>query len=208
MTPVNDIIKIIIIDDHRLFNDGLCAMLEPEPGIDVLTRIYDPREASQQVNTLTPDVVLIDFNMPHINGLELTRLLLEKKPDLKILILSMYNEERHTETFRKEGIQGYIFKTASTEEVVLAIQTIHTGDLYFPKTNTKSNHANDDFLKKLKLSPREIEVIKEIRGGLLTKEIAEKLNLSFYTVETHRKNIKLKLGLKGENDLLRFIYEL
>ncbi|WP_166437213.1 response regulator transcription factor [Niastella caeni] len=204
----NEKIKILIIDDHRLFSDGLCAMLQPEPGIEVLSRIYDSREALRAIRELEPEIVLVDFNMPYINGLELTRLLLENHPNLKILILSMYHEERYTETFRKSGIRGYLFKTVSAEDVILAIQTVHSGGFYFPNTSGKSNHADDNFLKALKLSPRELEVITLIKAGLKTKEIAEKLNLSFYTVETHRKNIKLKAGLKGENDFLRFIYEL
>ena len=208
MTAPGETIKIIIIDDHRLFNDGLTAMLRQEPSIEVMTRVYDSRDALRVVNELNPDVVLADFNMPHINGIDLTKLLLEKKPGLRILILSMYNEERYTDSFRKEGAKGYLLKTASTEDLVLAIQTIHAGGDYFLNSRSKSNHSDDDFLKKLRLSNREMEVIQLVKAGLKTKEIAEKLQISFYTVETHRKNIKLKVGLKGESDFLRFVYEL
>ena len=208
MPQSSDKIKIIIIDDHRLFSDGLCAMLAPEPGIDVLDCIYDSREASRKVEILKPDVVLADFNMPYINGIELTKLLREKNPDLKILILSMYKEERYIDMFRKAGISGYVLKTASAKDVMTGIEAVHAGQQYFPPTYSKSDHSKDDFLKTLKISNREMEVINLIKTGLTTKEIADKLNLSFYTVETHRKNIKLKAGLKGESDFLRFIYEL
>jgi DNA-binding NarL/FixJ family response regulator len=208
MAQASDMIKIIIIDDHRLFSDGLFAMLKPEPCIDVLDCIYDSREASHKVEMLKPDVVLLDFNMPYLNGIELTKLLLEKNPVLKILILSMYKEERYIELFRRAGISGYILKTASAKDVMTGIETVHSGQKYFPSNHSKSDHSDDSFLKTLKISNREMEVISLIKTGLTTKEIAGKLNLSFYTVETHRKNIKLKAGLKGESDFLRFIYEL
>lgn len=198
----------MIIDDHRLFNDGLNAMLEPEAAIRVLAQIYDSREARAGVKKLNPDVVLMDFNMPHINGIELTKLLLTEKPDVKILILSMYDEERHIETFKEIGARGYVFKTASAEEVMRAIREVYAGSDYFPEVDAKSNHSNDIFLKKLKLSTREIEVIQLIKAGLTTKEIAGKLNISYYTAETHRKNIKLKVGLKGEADFIKFIFEM
>jgi DNA-binding NarL/FixJ family response regulator len=204
----DDVIKVMIIDDHRLFNDGLNAMLEAEAGIDVLAQVYDSREAKDKVKKLNPDVVLMDFNMPHLNGIELASLLLNERPDLKILVLSMYNEERHIEYFKNRGAKGYLFKTASAEEVVLAIQRVYGGGIYFPEANAKSNHANDNFLKKLKLSNRELEVIELIKAGLTTKEIADKLFISYYTAETHRKNIKLKVGVKGEADFIKFIFEM
>lgn len=201
-------IKIVIIDDHRLFNDGLNSMFEQEPGIQVLAQVYDSREARAKVKKFNPDVVLMDFNMPHANGIELTELLLSERPRLKILILSMYDDERHIETFREIGVKGYIFKTASAEEVVLAIRQIHSGGNYFPDVDTKSNHSDDAFIRKLKLSHREMEVIQLIKEGKTTKEIAARLKISYYTAETHRKNIKLKVGLKGEADFIKFIYEL
>ncbi|MBT1688569.1 response regulator transcription factor [Dawidia soli] len=203
-----EVVTVVIIDDHRLFNDGLKAMLAPEQTIDVLAQVYDSREAKDQVRKLAPDVVLMDFNMPHLDGIELTRLLLGVNPDLKILILSMYNEERHIDSFKSIGARGYVFKTASSEEVVQAIRDVYAGGAHFPAPHAESNHADDNFLKKLKLSNRELEVIQLIKAGMKTKEIAEKLNISFYTVETHRKNIKLKVGLKGEAEFIKFIFEI
>jgi len=199
-------INIIIVDDHRLFNDGLNMMLQAESDINVLDQVYDSRDAVQKTEVLNPDVVLIDFNMPHINGIELTHQLLQTKPDLKMLILSMYNEEIFIEKFKKAGIKGYLFKTASAEEVVQPIKNIYDNESHFTDNSSKSIHSDDDFLKKLKLSKREIEVINLVKEGLTTKEIAEKLNISFYTAETHRKNIKVKMGIKGEADFIKFAY--
>lgn len=183
-------------------------MLVPELGIEVLSQVYDSRDARAKLRKLNPDVVLMDFNMPHVNGIDLTKLLLSEQPSLKILILSMYDDERHIGTFKEIGTKGYLFKTASAEEVVRAIRQIHAGVTYFPKMDTKSNHSDDLFIKKLKLSAREIEVIQLIKSGMTTKEIADKLSISYYTAETHRKNIKLKIGVKGEADFIKFIYEL
>jgi len=207
-TPGEDVIKVIIIDDHRMFNDGLNAMLEPAAGIMVLTQVYDPREARAKIKKLNPDVVLMDFNMPHVDGMGLTRLILSERPHTRVLILSMYDEERHIETFREIGAQGYIYKTASAEELISAIRKIHAGGHHFPEASSGSNHSNDPFLKKLSLSPREIEVIQLIKSGMTTKEIAKKLKISYFTAETHRKNIKLKVGIKGEADFVKFIFEL
>lgn len=201
------IVNVVIVDDHRLFNDGLNAMLSAESSVKVLAQVYNSLEASERVKTLQPDVVLIDFNMPNLNGIELSKILLNENAALKILILSMYDEERHIDSFKKVGAKGYLFKTVSSEEVILAIHKVNTGEFYFPDSNSASSHANDNFLKKLKLSNREMEVIQLIKEGLKTKEIAERLNISFYTAETHRKNIKLKIGLKGEADFLKFIFE-
>lgn len=200
-----DVVKVLIVDDHRLYSDGLNTMLEPEPGINVLGQVYDSREAKEKIAECDPHVVLMDYNMPHINGIELTKLLLSERPDLKILILSIHNEERLTESFRSIGAKGYLFKTASASEVVLATRKVHEGGYYFPETGEQRVHVDDNFLKKLKISSRELEVLQLIKTGLKTKEIANKLKISYYTAETHRKNIKLKIGLKGEADFIKFI---
>jgi len=209
MTPTvpSNPIKVIIVDDHRLFNDGLSAMLRAEPSVDVLAQVYDSREAERIIGDLRPDVVLVDFNMPHLNGITLTKQLLSHDKDMRILILSMYNEEMYIENFRKSGSRGYLFKTATVEEVIEAIRKAHSGEQHFPQVApSKGAHADDLFLKKLKLSAREIEVLKLVKAGLKTKEIADKLNISFYTAETHRKNIKLKIGIEGEAAFLHFVY--
>jgi DNA-binding NarL/FixJ family response regulator len=209
MKSSEGIINVMIIDDHRMFNDGLNAMLASEPAISVLAQVYDSREAKEKVSQLDPQVVLMDFNMPHLNGIELTKLLLGERPDLKILILSMYNEERVIDSFKNIGARGYLFKTASAKELVATAQKVCAGEYCFPTTGEKGGiHANDNFLKKLKLSSRELEVIQLIKEGLTTREIAEQLHIAYYTAETHRKNIKLKVGIKGEADFIKFIYEL
>lgn len=201
-----DEVRIIIVDDHRLFNDGLCGMLKSAESINVLAQVYDSREAEKVVGEMHPDVVLVDFNMPHINGIELTKTLVNQSKEVRVLILSMYNEDMYIERFKRSGCKGYIFKTASVDEVVSAILTVHEGATHFPATRKNNVHTDDLFLKKLKLSSREMEVIRLVKKGLTTKEIADQLNIAFYTAETHRKNIKFKIGVEGEAAFLRFVY--
>jgi DNA-binding NarL/FixJ family response regulator len=208
MKPSADRIKVIIVDDHRLFNDGLCGMLKSDETIDVLAQVYDSLDAERVIHKLNPDIVLVDFNMPNLNGIELTKLLMARSSATKVLILSMYNDDIYIDSFKRSGCKGYIFKTASVEEVVVAIRTLHEGGTYFPGSHRKNVHADDMFLKKLKLSAREVEVIQLVKQGLTTKEIADKLNISFYTAETHRKNIKVKIGIEGEAAFLRFVYSI
>jgi DNA-binding NarL/FixJ family response regulator len=192
-------INIMIVDDHKLFSDGLAALLEKEQEIQVSKQIYDSRNALLEISHQMPDVVLIDFNMPYINGLELSKQLLLEHPNLKILILSMYDEERFIKDFKEIGTKGYLIKTASVEEVKKTIVAIYEGESVFDifDNNKRNLHKEDLFIKKLLLSPREEDVIRLIIKGLNTRQIAEGLNISYYTAETHKKNIYTKLGIKG-----------
>jgi len=210
--PVPYPINVLIIDDHRLFNDGLGLMLADAPDLTIVGQVYHSREAVEQVRTHQPDVVVMDFNMPELNGLDLTRQLLAKLGPQRILILSMYGETRYIEDFRKAGALGYMLKTSSKEELLTAIRAVAQTVPYFdPKLADEkqfSNHADDLFLKKYKLSPREVEIIRYIKDGLSSPQIAEKINLSQHTIDTHRKNIHAKLGINTVADLVRFAIEM
>ncbi|MCK8493436.1 MULTISPECIES: response regulator [Spirosoma] len=205
-------INVLIIDDHRLFNDGLNLMLADDPVITVVGQIYHSREAIAQVLQRRPDVLIIDFNMPEIDGLDLTRQLTATLGPQRILVLSMYGESRYIDDFRKAGASGYMLKTSSKEELVTAIRSVAAGTLYFdPKLADEkqfSNHTDDIFLKKYRLSPREVEIIRHIKSGLSSPQIAEKIHLSQHTVDTHRKNIHAKLGISTVADLVRFAIEM
>jgi DNA-binding NarL/FixJ family response regulator len=204
-SDMNNVVKVLIVDDHRMFSDTLNAVLEPEPGIRVLAQVFDSREAKAKIAECHPHVVLMDYNMPHLDGLSLTKLLLSESPELKILIVSMYNEEQLVESFRAVGARGYLFKTVAAEEVIRATLKVHAGEYYFPEESDTSSDAHENLLKKLRLSDREMEVVHLMKMGLKTKEIATKLHISFYTAEAHRNNIKLKMGVKTEADFIKFI---
>jgi DNA-binding NarL/FixJ family response regulator len=204
-------IRILVIDDHRLFNDGLVLMLADTPDLLIVGQVYQSRDAVQQVFQLKPDLLIIDFNMPDINGLDLTRQLLSQVGPQRILIVSMYGESRYIDDFRRAGALGYMLKTSTKDELLTAIRSVAKGSAYFdPKLADEkqfSNHTNDVFLKKYKLSPREVEIIRHIKAGLSSTQIAEKVNLSPYTIETHRKNIYAKLDISTVVELVRFAIE-
>lgn len=203
-------IRILIVDDHHLFSDGLRAMLSVYDQIEVVEQVYHSPEAFAKIQRHDPDVILLDFNMPKINGMELAKLLLKQNPKYKILLLSMYRELRYIDEFKKLGVKGYLLKTARIGEVVNAIEAIEGGISWFeikPNSGAGNNHTDDYFLKTFRLTSREVDVLRLIRDGLDSQEISEKLSISFTTVGTHRKNICTKLNLSGKNELLRFAIE-
>ncbi|GAB2556185.1 response regulator [Spirosoma areae] len=204
-------IKVLIIDDHRLFNDGLGLVLADAPDLTIVGHVYHSREASEQVRQLQPDVLVIDFNMPEIDGLELTRHLIGTLGPQRILILSMYGENRYIEDFRLAGASGYMLKTSTKDELLTAIRVVAQGQPFFdPKLADQkqfSIYSDDVFLRKYRLSPREVEIIRHIKAGLSSPQIAEKVNLSHHTIDTHRKNIHAKLGISTVADLVRFAVE-
>lgn len=205
-------IHLLIIDDHRLFNDGLGSMLADAPDLAIVGQIYHSREALDEVARLRPDVLVIDFNMPELDGLALTRQLITRLGPQRILILSMYGEQRYIDDFRKAGAQGYMLKTSTKDELLTAIREVARGNVYFdPKLADNrqfSNHTDDVFLKKYRLSPREVEIIRYIKAGFSSTQIAEKIHLSSHTVDTHRKNIHAKLKVNTVAELVRFAIEI
>jgi DNA-binding NarL/FixJ family response regulator len=203
-------IRVLLVDDHHLFSDGLKAMLSGFAHIEVIEQVYYSPDVFNKVHLHRPDVILLDFNMPKINGMEVASSLLKQHEAIRILVLSMYEELRHIEEFKKLGVKGYLLKTATVTEVVKAIEAIHQGSSWFqkrPRTDTGNNHSDDYFLKTFRLTGREVDVLRLIKEGYDSQEISEKLSISFTTVGTHRKNICTKLNLSGKNELLRFAIE-
>jgi len=178
--------------------------------IKVVEQVYHSPDACARADHHKPDVILLDFNMPQLNGLEVAKRLLLHSPSRKILIISMYKEQRPIEQFKGMGAKGYLLKTATITEVVEAIEFIDQGGTWFcpePKVDSGNNHSEDYFLKTFRLTAREVEVLRLIRKGKTSQEISEKLHISLMTVETHRKNMCTKLDLTGKNELLRFAVE-
>jgi DNA-binding NarL/FixJ family response regulator len=199
-------IRIIIIDDQSLFNDGLNALLGTHHGIEIVGQVYDSRQAVALIEELKPALVVLDFNMPHINGLELAKTLKSKFSDLKILVLSMHEDNKQVMAFKKLKVGGYLNKSALIEEVAYSIKAIVLENKKIFPIEIKAL-AKVNSLKKATLSKRELEVLVLIKEGFKTKDIADKLFISFFTAETHRKNINFKLGVKSESELFKFIYD-
>jgi len=209
MPPI-DPIRVLLVDDHQLFSDGLCAMLSGFSQIKVVEQVYHSPAACAQADHHKPDVILLDFNMPQLDGLEVAKRLLLHNPSRKILIISMYKEQSPIERFKAMGAKGYPLKTATITEVVEAIECVNQGGTWFhteSKASLGNNHSEDYFLKTFRLTAREVEVLRLIRKGKTSQEISEKPHISLMTVETHRKNMCTKLDLTGKNELLRFAVE-
>jgi DNA-binding NarL/FixJ family response regulator len=203
-------IDLIIADDHTLFIDGLKLLLKDEPDMNVVDVANDGKELLRILPGIKADIILLDINMPNLNGLDAARFIKQSYPALKIIMLSTYNDEHLVEKTKTLGANGYLLKTTNKEELLQTIRLVYSGQACFPYRLPKTENefdSSDDFLKKFNLTKREIEILKLIRTENTNQQIAEKLFLSIYTVETHRKNIMQKLNLKTPVALHRFISE-
>lgn len=205
-------IKIIIADDHRVFIAGMIALLKEFPEMKVIAEAENGVQLVELVEKHQPDLVLTDIQMPLKDGIEATREIHKRFPEMKIIALSMMNESIYIKKMLEAGASGYILKTVNKEELISSIRKVAAGEKYFSQEVTaqlmnnfseKSSQSNPaDVLTK-----REKEILALIAQGLTDKEIAEKVFLSPLTITTHRKNILSKLGLKNKVELTRFAME-
>jgi DNA-binding NarL/FixJ family response regulator len=200
--------RIVIADDHHLFADGVEQILNSVEGYKIVGKAENGKALIQLLNGTPADLVLLDINMPLLDGMEATIEIRKRLPSIRILFLSMYYNPRIMAFARQHGIDGFLLKSTTAAELKLAIADILAGNTRYvnpPATAAPENAAAaDEFQQKFKLSPRELEVIRLIRYGKTTKEIADLLSLSNFTVETHRKNIFRKLEIKNMAELVAF----
>lgn len=207
---MNNIIKIVIADDHLLFIDGLASLLNGETDIIIEDIANDGKELLELLGKQKPDVILLDINMPGMNGLEALRYIKQSWPSVNIIMLSTYNEEHLIERAKQSGANGYLLKNCNKQELLQTIRLVFSGKSCFPyqKPERQSPYnENDSFLKQFSLSKRENEIILLIKKEYTNQQIADELHLSIYTIETHRKNIMQKLQLKSPAALIKFIVE-
>jgi two-component system response regulator NreC len=208
--PDQNRIRVVLVDDHTLFRSGLRAMLEEYDTLEVVGEAGTAHEALQVAMQTRPDLTILDISLPDISGTRLLPLLLEKLPTLKVLVLSMHEDEHYAREMLRSGARGYVLKTATASELYAAILAVHRGGEYIdaalvPKilaAPTYSPATCEDPANLL--SPREREIVHYLVRGFSHTQIAEKLCISPRTVHTHRNNIFQKLGLADRADLIRF----
>ncbi|GAB3741203.1 response regulator [Spirosoma lituiforme] len=202
-------IKTVIIDDHALFNDGLALILKESGLFDVVGQVYDSRQAMYTCQGMVLDLILVDYNMPHLNGLEIVAQLktLLNKP--RIVIISMYAQKRELNLFSAANVDGYLAKTTPSAELITSLQKIMSGDRILSLGRPqKESTVNDFFALKHQLTKREYEIVLSLKEGNTTEQTAQAMGLSYLTVETHRKNINAKLKLSSKQEFYDFLQSL
>jgi two-component system, NarL family, nitrate/nitrite response regulator NarL len=203
-------VKIIIADDHRIFINGLQMILKDEPWIEIMDIANDGKELLGLLSTHTPDIILLDINMPLMNGLDAAVYIRRMYSNMKIIMLSTYSEGHLIDRARKTGVNGYLLKNCDKDELLETIRLVMSNHTSFPYRAPALASALDNehvFLKQFKLTAREREIIELLKNGATNKQIADQLFLSIYTVETHRKNLMRKLKLSTPAALMKFILE-
>ncbi len=203
MTPR---IRVLIVDDHPMVAQGISAILETYDDIEVVGTLCNGREAIEQIEALDPDVMLLDLNMPQMNGLTASEIILEKRPDTRILILSMHESPEYITTALNHGAMGYLLKDVPTEEIKLAIDAVMEGKRYLCAGAASAIRPETDGAREA-LTSREQTILLELAQGKSNKDVALALDISVRTVETHRKNIKRKLGISSTAGLTRYAME-
>lgn len=200
-------IKLLIVDDHRIVLDGLKSLFSQDPQFEILGAASSAEEALRLIETNTPDILLTDYRLPGLNGLELAMLVKQKYPSVKRVILSMHDEGLIVKQILKEGVDGYLLKSIQQSELKMALHQIMDGFPYVSPEITRMmmsdmNHEQPDEL----LSERERQVLNLIAKECSNKQIAEKLFISERTVETHRKNIFRKTNTTSLVGLIKYAF--
>jgi len=203
-------IKVLICDDHALFREGIKAILRHEPTVEIVGEATDGREALQLTAQLHPDVVLMDIAMPDLSGYEATRRIKQEHKEVKVLILTMYDDEDLVARCLDAGANGYVLKDTPAAQLMYAIEAVQKGSQYLsPEVlkkvmNAYASGATRAETRYDRLSNREREILKLLAEGLTVKEIATRLDLSVKTVDVHKYNLMRKLDIHDRAGLIRY----
>lgn len=206
-------INILIADDHQLLIDGIKATLAGIEDINIAAEVYNGFQVLEKLESgLLVDIILMDINMPKLDGLSCTKMVHKKFPHVRIIALSQYDEKRFVKQMVKNGASGYLLKDSGKDILVKAIRTVHGGESYYCERLSLrmiSQELKMEDTKSLfpKLTDREIEILRLIGRELSSQEIADKLFISFHTVESHRANLMSKAGVKNTAGLIRWATE-
>jgi len=205
-------IRVLGADDHAIMPSGLRLLLEREPDMQVVGEATDGRQAVDWVDRFTADIAVMDVGMPGLNGVEATAQLARKHPEMGVVMLSMHSDETYVLRCLRAGARGYVLKESAEQELIAAIRAVAAGQSFFsPKVRRLLEQEDIERVRHSGgadrfdlLSGREREILQLVAEGLANKEIATRLYLSVYTVETHRKNIAGKLKIHGTPDLILY----
>jgi two-component system response regulator NreC len=205
-------IRVLVVDDHTLFRQGIVGLLASQPDIEVVGQADSAQGAMEGATNLSPDVLLMDVSMPGISGLDATSEIKSRHPAIQILILTIHDREDYLYRALRAGASGYVLKGADIHDLLTAVHTAFNGEIYLSPSVTKTLVA--DYLRQAKsgedpeksdgLSEREREILRHIAEGQTTAEIAAALYLSPHTVQSHRDHIMAKLGLHSKAALIRY----
>lgn len=200
----------MICDDHTLFCEGIKALLRNQPSLEIIGEAHDGRQAVELVKELRPDVLLMDVSMPDLSGFDATRRVHEFDESVKVLILTMHDEEELVARCLEAGASGYIIKDAPASQLIYAIETVQKGEKYLSPAVLKkvlSGYVKSSQRPRTsydRLSAREREVLKLLADGLSVKEIATRLNLSVKTVDVHKYNLMRKIDVHDRAELIKY----
>lgn len=205
-------IRIAVVDDHEIVRDGIKILLEDQPGMEIVFEAKNGNEATEFCSAHEVDLVIMDITMPEMDGIQATNIIKEKNTDIKILALTMLNEDQHIRKMIKAGASGYILKSSGKQELIKAINTIMSGRHYFSDDATQVilKELVDPVVAKSKeaeevnITERELEILKLIVNEYTNQEIAEKLFVSVRTVDAHRRNLLQKTGAKNTAGLVKY----
>lgn len=204
--------RIVLADDHGIVRRGLKALLEAEPGLEVVGEAADGREALKLCESLQPDIAILDIAMPHLNGIDAASVAIKQNPNLKVVILSMYADESYILRAVNAGVRSYLLKEATADDLVPAVRAVAGGKSYFSPGISKV--LLDDYVRQLRqrgvqdswelLTGREREVLHLLAEGNTNKEVASILGVGVSTIETHRNKIMQKLNLQNFAELVLY----
>jgi two-component system response regulator NreC len=204
--------KVLLVEDHIVVRQGIKALLSDEPDLEIVGEADNGREALSLVSELRPDVVLMDISMPGLNGIEATRQIRQRHADVKVVVLSMHASEEYVFQMLRAGASGYVLKQSDSSEVLTAIRAATSGGSFLSPPISRT--VIDDYVHRAEargraddmdlLTSREREVLQLLAEGLPNREIAEQLNISVKTVETHRSNMMNKLGVSSKTELVKY----
>ncbi len=205
-------LRLLLADDHAVVRSGLRMLLEAQPDFEIVGEAETGTDAVRMVKELTPDAVLMDIQMPDLNGIEATKLIRDGSPETRVLALTMHEDDHYFFEMLQAGASGYVLKRAAPDELVQAIRTVCRGEVFLYPTMAK--RLVSDYLKRSDengsargysdLTDREQEVLTLIAGGLSNAEIANELYISVKTVDRHRENIMRKLNMHSRIDLVKY----